>query len=246
MKKIKMIIATVAMAGVLFVAGLSGSNLIKPSYAEDNKTEQKIEVRGEAIIKVKPDVAFIDIGVETEDKNSKVAQDENKKLMNNVFNTLKELNIDEKDIQTKNYSIYPKHVYNDETRESTVSGYRVNNSLKVTIRDIENIGDVIDAVSKEGANKIQSISFGTLKEDIYYLDALEEAVNNAKLKANRISKTIGVTIDKPSEVLENFSGGAVYRELNYSAKVMSADAMSTPISEGEIEVRASVTLKYLY
>lgn len=229
------------MVGVLMVGNEAS---ITPSYAEANG--RKIQVQGDAVITVKPDVAYVTIGVETENEKSDVAQAENKKIMNAVMSVIKSNKISEKDIQTSNYNIYPVYRYDEKTGKSEVSAYRVSNSVEVTVRNIDLVGKLVDEVSENGANRIQSIRFGVQNEDQYYLEALAEAVNNGKQKAVTIGKAIGVNVGMPSEVIENYSGGVTYRETNYSVKAMMDTEETTPVSPGEVEVRASVSLSYEY
>jgi len=203
-----------------------------------------IAVSGEATIKVKPDIAYITLGVQTQNANAKVAQSENATKMNNVMAALKQQGIKEEDIQTTQYNIYPNHRYNPNNGQSSIDGYTVNNSVRVVIRNIESIGTVIDAVSKNDSNVINNVEFGISDKSKYYLQALTKATEDAKLKAEVIAKSIDVKISKPSRIVE--AGQA--EPILYSARTMmdAKEESQTSISPGMLEVRASIAAEYSY
>lgn len=213
-----------------------------PAFATD--VSRHISVSGEGIVVVQPDQASINIGVETEGKDSEVAQKQNAEKMTKVMDALINQKISKEDIQTVNYSIYPLNKYNEKTRESELYGYRVVNTLQIKIKNIENVGKVIDVVSKAGANKINQINFTTSRSEELYLEALSKAILNGQKKAMKMAETVGVTINKPSKIIENSGGYTPYR--SYDNMMMKAESLETPISQGQIEIKASIDLEYNY
>jgi uncharacterized protein YggE len=168
--------------------------------------------------------------------------------MDKVMKLLKESKIAEADIKTSQYTIYPIESYSEKDQRSYITGYRVINTLEVTIRDISKVGTVIDAVAANGANTVSNIRFTVADPDKYYLLALENATTKAKAKADVLAKQFGIKIGLPSQI--NESGGGYNPPVIYSAmdKVMAVNeaAPTTPISSGELEIRASVSLVYNY
>jgi uncharacterized protein YggE len=186
--------------------------------------------------------------VETRGSDAKKAQQENARVMGEVTKKLKSLGIKEDDIKTVTYSLYPVERYDDKTNRSYVYEYRVNNMVEVTVRDIDSTGAVIDGVSAVGSNKISSIRFGVEDTEKYYNEALNAAVVNASGKADAIAKGLGVTLKGAVDVQEISSGGPmVVRDTVSLAKTMEmADMAATPISTGELEISAMVSVQYAY
>jgi len=205
----------------------------------------KITVRGQGTIKVKPDIAYINLGVYTENKDAKIAQEENATKMNKVISALKNIGIDEKDMQTNYYYIYPIYDYQSKGGNRIV-GYNVTNTITVTVRDILKVGNVLDLAIKEGANVSSGIQFSIADTEKYYNEALKQAVKNAKGKAEAIGEAIGVEIKVPVSVVEISYGGrtVVYADIEQmSAK---AESVSTPVETGEMDINATVEVTYKY
>ncbi|MDF2533146.1 MAG: hypothetical protein K0Q65_2727, partial [Clostridia bacterium] len=201
----KIILASILAFAFTFGAIFGGYSLI--ADAESPQVPQKtISVSSEGTVKVKPDMAHINVGVQTENQSSKVAQQENATKMNKVMEVLKGLKIAEADIKTSQYTIYPIERYSEKDQRSYITGYRVINSLEVKIRDISKVGAVIDAVTANDANTVSNIGFTVADPDKYYLQALENATGKAKAKAEVLAKQFGIKIGVPSQINENGSG----------------------------------------
>ena len=115
-----------------------------------------ITVAGTGKVAIKPDIAYIDVGVESFDKDAKKAQQDNKQTMTKVIQKLKDYKIDDKDMQTSNYNVNVDVDYQNNKR--VILGYRVLNTVKVRVRDIDKIGDILNGVYGVGANN----SYGML------------------------------------------------------------------------------------
>ena len=239
------LLVVTVLAFALYIAG----DVFSQEAAAAQETERNsITVSGKGIIKVKPDTAYIRVGVETRGADAKKAQQENARVMENVTAKLKSLGIKDDDVKTVTYSLYPLERYDEKTKKSYVYEYRVNNIVEVTVRDIDSTGAVIDGVSAVGSNKISSIRFGIEDTDEYYSQALNAAVVNASGKAEAIAKGLGVTLKGAVNVQEISSGGPmVVRGTVDLAKTMEmADMAATPISTGELEISAMVSVQYSY
>lgn len=244
MKKLVMIgLAVFLLVGVLFID--SADLFATKSFGESGDVEDSniVSVQGNGEIKVAPDVAYIQIGVETRDKNAQKAQEENKAIMDKVTNEIKKFLEDGTDIQTSQYSIYRSYDYNDENKDEY---YVVNNSLSVTLKNIDNLGKVIDAASTAGSNKISNINFGVQDEQKYYNLALKNAMESAKVKAETIMTTFGKKPGIPKKVTETGSYGGVLRSNVAFDEVMLKSNSVTPIEAGEITITANVTVEYDY
>ncbi|MCT4562781.1 MAG: SIMPL domain-containing protein [Maledivibacter sp.] len=209
-----------------------------------------VEVNGLGTVKVKPDIAYISIGVETFNTDAKKAQDTIASKMDNIIGALKKNGIKDEDIKTTGYSIYKTNRYDAAglgEKEKRTEGYNARNVAQVTIRNIDTVGKIIDLAGKEGANIINNIRFGISDEEKYYGEALKLAMKNASGKAEAILSSFGAKLGKPYRVKENSYGAPlVYRENVMMKSSMGADAYETPVEAGELEVTANVVVEYKY
>ncbi|RKD33170.1 SIMPL domain-containing protein [Thermohalobacter berrensis] len=213
---------------------------------EEEENINTINVNGEGIVKIKPDIAYINMGVETQNKDSKKAQEDNRAKMDKVIDELKDNGIKEDNIKTIEYSIITLREYDQINKKTIVTGYKVRNIVQVMIEDLDKVGEVIDSVSSLGANYIRNINFDTKYREKYYLQALELAMESAKNKAKTIGKTFGVEVDKPYKVTENSRIEYSVNNRVYMDVIKSEAALETPISSGELTIRASVNVIYKY
>jgi uncharacterized protein YggE len=242
MKKVIVGICVLTMLGLTFFTG--GNMLPTQSYAAGEETEARlVTVQGVGEVTVKPDVATINIGVETQDVDAAKAQEKNADLMDKVNKAIKALGIKEEDLQTSQYNIYKNRNYGDDKQEEY---YVVTNTLTVTVNDISKVGSVIDVSSKAGANKINSINFSVKDESVYYQQALRNAMTSAKGKATSIMSTFGKKPGIPYSVSEaNYYGGVV--RANYAMDMaMEKSSVATPIEAGDLTITANISVQYDY
>lgn len=246
-KKIIYSSTIIAIIGMMIIASLALSGGISnANAAPDASKENVLVVYGEGKVSIDPDIAYINVGVETLDKDAKKAQDTNKSTMDKVIAKLKSLKIDDKDIKTVNYSVNQDIDYSNNKRE--VRGFIVSNSVRVTIKDINKVGEVINAAYNEGANNIYGISFDVKDKDAAYKEALQKAIDSAKSKAEVMAKQAGVSIQKPLGIYEGLQSQPMYRDnMNLSMeKTALMDAAGVSVSPGEMEIQANVTIEYKY
>ena len=245
MKKMSFSIKSVLIMIALFSAILTTG---APAFSAEQVKERKtITVQGSSSVTAAPTIAYVSIGVTTFNKNAAAAQGENAVKMDRVYKTLASLGINKDKIKTLNYNISPRYDYKNNV--ATLAGYNVINSIRVTVMDLKKVSDVLDMTVKEGVNQSNSISFGVTDEerDKLYLQALSQAVVNAKEKANTIATAAGITISKPANIIEGSSAHFVqpnYRAMDMAK--MASEAAPTPISEGEMTIGANVTVIYDY
>jgi len=248
MKKITGILIIFALVVGLFTVDTLDIFSSKADANELIEEENILTVNGSGTIKVKPDIAYITLGVENFDADAQLAQSKNTELMKKVISELKKGGIEEKDIKTVSYSIYKTYLYEPQMagydKEQRKEGYQARNIVEVTVRDIDKVGKIIDLSSKAGANNVQSMRFGVVNEEKYYNDALKAAMSNAKGKADAILETFGAKASKPYSIIENsYSSPVMYRE---AAKFAAMDESVVPVEVGELDVTAQVMVKYKY
>lgn len=208
----------------------------------DTRTENgKMILNGTGIIRVQPDIATVILGVVTESMELRNAQQENAEKIQRIIDTLVRMGIAERDIETEAYSIVPQYDYPEGTQ--VFRGYRVTNNLKVTIRDIKRVGEIVDAAVASGANIVYNVSFTIADPSNTYRRALSQAVVDAIYKASAIEQTLKIIVDKtPDTVEEESIGMGITRERDEFLAPIAA----TPIITGQIEVVARIKATFSY
>lgn len=207
-----------------------------------------ISVTGQAEIYVKPDVATISFGVETNGATAQEAQQLNAAAMNKVIAALQGQGIAKENIQTSNFSLYP--VYETQPvadrlyGKQVLSGYRCNNTVSVRVKDIGNIGGIIDAAVSSGATNVNSIVFGVLDSKKYEDQMLAQAVTNARHKAEVIARAAGVNITGISKISDGYVSVSSVRGAVKMISDMAVEA--TPIEPGEVVITGSVRIDFTF
>lgn len=238
----KYILSLVLIIGVIALGVLS---ILREKITYQESNQMSVSAEGE--IFAKPDIATISFGVQTKAYDEAVeATTAGTEKMNAVMEVFEDLDIDEKDIKTTQYNLNP--VYNwlrDEgTRE--LIGYELYQSATVKIRDLEKIGDVIEAVSSAGANQVGNVNFTIDDTDQLQSQARDEAIAKAKEKAEAIADAAGISLGKIINVYESSAPQPMYRnDFAYAESAMGVGGKAIPdIQTGEMEVTVNVTLVY--
>ena len=169
--------------------------------------------------------------------------------MDAVLAALKAKGIQDKDIQTQYYNIYSvtRWVEGPEYKEEVV-GYRVTNMVTVKVREIENAGEVIDAVVAAGGDltRVNSVSFDIEDKTPYYTEARDIAMDYAKSKAQQLATGAGVTLGKITYITEStYTPGPIYRNIAVpEAADSTGSGISTSISAGELQLSTTIQLVY--
>jgi hypothetical protein len=187
-----------------------------------------------------PDIAYVYIGVQTQDASAAKAMDDNTTRAQAVIAAIKSAGVDEKDIQTTNFSISPQDIY-DENFNSIGTTYQVNNTVYVTVRDLEGLGDLLDAAFRAGANTINSISFDLADRTEAVSQARLAAAENARRQADELAAATGVSIgDVQTITYYDNTPSPIY----YEARAMADSAGSVPVQAGSMQVTTTVTIVY--
>lgn len=203
-----------------------------------------ITVTGTGTATAAPDVAFVSAGVTTQGATAKAASDANSTTMTAVIAAIKAAGIADKDIQTGNFSINPVYSQNkNDTGGSTITAYRVDNSVNVTVGVVGDAAKVLDAAVTAGANNNVSIRFGIKDATALQEQALTAAVQQAAGKAGAIATATGVKLTGAYSVTEQSGGGPVPVATRALA---SAAAPSVPVETGQLSVNATVQVTYTY
>ncbi|MEZ5829534.1 MAG: SIMPL domain-containing protein [Hyphomicrobiales bacterium] len=211
-----------------------------PSAHADESDKRTISLAATGAVKTTPDKVDITTGVTTEGQTARDALDKNTEAMAKVVEGLKEAGIEPKDIQTTNFSVSPIYEQRKEGKPAFITGYRVSNSVHITVRDTKKLGDILDKVVSLGANQIGSIAFGVSEPEALKDEARKQAMRNAIANAQLYAETAGVELGPVLTIAEE-DGGYVPR-YEAAAAPMAMDK-AVPIEAGTttVEVRLRVT-----
>jgi uncharacterized protein YggE len=208
--------------------------------------ERSITVVGEGEVSAAPDLAEANIGVEVLAPTVKEATEEAKERMTAIMAALQEASIAEKDIQTSSYSIYFEH-YPEvramvEAAPPEVEGsYRVSNMVRVKVRDLDKVGDVLDEVIEAGANNVYGVNFTMDDLSEVRSEARLKAVDNAKAKAQELADLNGVNLGEVLQISEVIGGP--FPMIGMSGVREYAGGVG-PISPGELEFSVQIQVTY--
>lgn len=252
--KYAMILAVVL---AVFVGVKTISALKEYSYiGKDVPAMSVVSVTGKGEISVKPDVASFVYTVTEVGKTAGEAQDKTTKKSNAVIEALKNAGIEDKDIKTTSYNIYPKYdyvqtactQYSCPPGKSVISGYEVSQSVEVKVRNIEKAGDMLALVGGLNVSNVSGLSFVVDDMDALKAEVRKQAIIDAKEKAKVLSKELGVKFDNIISFYEN--NGDVYPVMSermydaYGAGTMSAVKVSPELPTGENKLTSQVTITY--
>ncbi|MBR1091519.1 SIMPL domain-containing protein [Bradyrhizobium manausense] len=218
---------------------LAATLLAAPAIADE--IPSAISVSGEATVSAAPDLAQIDAGVASDAKSAKEASDANNAAMGKVLLALKGAGIPEKDYQTSRLSLQPQYAPNRTTGASPVVGFRASNRVTVKIRDVTKVAGIIDTLVGAGANDVGNISFEVTQASKLLDDAREQAVADARRKAEIYAKAAGVTLGAPLSVAE---GGAPMPLFKSRMAVAPMAAAPAAVAPGEETLSVTVNVSW--
>ncbi len=214
----------------------------QPAFAQGGAAEPPVVIAsGEGIVKVAPDQAWVRIGAESRSKNPKEAQQRNAQAMSTVQQKVSALGIQTGAVKTVAIDLQLEYDYAN--GKQTPRGYLARNTIEVRVDDLAKLGDVLDAAVASGATLLHGLRFDLKKRDEIEREALQQAVAAAVGRAESMAAGARRTIDRVLRIEESFAGGGGPPQPMMFERSMAAKAdVSTPVSAGEIEIRAQVRL----
>jgi hypothetical protein len=203
-----------------------------------------LSVAGSGQAYLAPDIAYIYIGVHTEKLTAAEAVAENTTQTQTVIEAIKDFGIDEKDVRTTNFSIWPMDKYDPlsgtPTGEKT---YAVDNTVYVTVRELDKLGDLLDTVVQAGANTVNSVQFDVADKDEALKTARAEAVKDAQAKAQELADASGVSLGELQSI--GFSDSMPYPVFDGKGGGGAAvEAAAVPIQPGQLTFTVTVNVTY--
>lgn len=180
-----------AASAVLLLVGLAA--------AEEKVPAKVVRVTGTAEVKVVPDRAVIELGVEKQNASAAVAKRAADAASRRIISTLRDNDVDEKDMQTTFLSLQPQSYYRKGAR---ITYFVATQTMSVTIRDLPRLDAVLEALIKAGGNRIDSIRYETSDLRKYRDQARELAMKAARQKGEALARALGQDIGKPQMIEE--------------------------------------------
>lgn len=214
--------------------------------AEEDKQLKTITVTGNGEVVVEPDVAYIQFGIMSKGSTAEAAQQANADAYAQVekvlFNTYK---LNKNDVKTTGFHVWPEYSY-AEKEAPKVTGYTATHSIQVTYRKLDEIGTLLDELTKAGVNQMNNIQFGSEKISAYEIDALKKAMTDARAKADALAASERRSIKGVIQINEAGPSYSIYQGPNVgiARDVAYGAEASTSINPGEITIRKQVTVQY--
>lgn len=229
------------MKKLSIIALLAVFTLILPSAASAAEDAKRvITVTGHAETSVVPDFAIASFGVLTTSAEVETAKQDNDRIMQKIYEAMATTGIEQAKIKTATFSVQPVYRQENTPGNETITGYRVQNTIAVTMEDLKNISRVIDAAFGAGANQFQGIRFGVKKEQTLRDELLKQALLDGKRKAELMAAALGENLGRPASVTESGSISPVMMD-TLRFKAMSA---GSPIAAGSMTASADITVSF--
>jgi uncharacterized protein len=230
---------TVLVLGAVLTA--CGPSIPSTITVQPQPPQRLITVTGTGMVTLTPDIAYISIGVHTQNASAKDATSENNSQAQAVMAAIKGFGVAEKDIQTTNFSIYPQQQYDSNGKQTGIL-YMVDNTVYVTVRDLSKLGDLLDATVSSGANNISSIQFDVADKTGALSQARLAAVTDAHKQADELTKATGVSLGEVQTISYYDSTAPV--TVQYAKADSLAAGASVPVQAGSMQISTTVTIVY--
>lgn len=204
-----------------------------------------LSVSGSGDAFLAPDIAYIYIGVHTESPTAADAVTDNTAQTEKLMQAIRDFGIDAKDIRTTNFSIWPMDRFDPGTgMPSGEKTYAVDNTVYVTVRNLETLGDLLDTAVQAGANTVNSIQFDVAEKDGALKEARAAALEDAKSQAQALAEAAGLSLGEirtisfvdiqPYPMFDGKGGGGG----------MASEAAAVPINPGQLTFTVNVNVTY--
>jgi uncharacterized protein YggE len=232
------VLIVLLLVGVLVVQ-LTGVRLARAASNTTQESARTITVLGQGSISAQPDVAYVNLGTRFVASTVTEATQESTDAMTAVIAKLQDLGVADEDIQTANYTIVPQQNYQDGT-PGEITGYQVSNSVRVTLRELDKIGTILDQATQVGANNVFGVTFAVQQPAALQSQAYDKAVAAARTRADELAKAGGVQLGELLSINQNsVSGPSPVIEA-----AVGRGGGGTPIPTGNIDVQVQVQMEY--
>lgn len=224
----------------LMISGLAAASLltVAPAMAAEPTS---LTLTASAEVSRAPDLVTVSGGVTTTAPSAGAAMAENARTMTAVIAAVKKAGVAERDVQTQGLSLQPQYSY--ESRKQVLTGYQASNTVRLRLRDVENVGPLLDTLVKAGANQISGPDFALDKPEAALDEARREAVAKARARATLYAEAAGMKVARIAAISEGSLGTPEPRPLLRSMAV-AEDSASPPVAPGEVSLGVSLTVRF--
>ncbi|WP_052265210.1 SIMPL domain-containing protein [Ruegeria sp. ANG-R] len=227
------------MKTLAFLAAMTAAVAALPAHAE----ERRITVSGTGTALAAPDMATITLGVTNQDVQASVAMQATSDAVTQILARLDEMGLESRDVQTRDLSLSP--VWSGRSNSSNeapkITGFTASNRVSVRVRDLDKLGQIMDAVIRDGANDFGGLSFGVQEPKPLEAEARAKAVADATEKAQQLAQAAGITLGPVISI--NDHGGGV-RPMAQMREMAMSDAGGVPVAGGEISVSVNIAMEF--
>ncbi len=232
--------AALLAALALALVALAGCGETATTTAGGTAAVNTVTASGAGTAQAVPDTAEMSFGVTTTSSNAKTALDDASKVAEQIASAVKKQGIADEDIQTQDVSVYPQTV--DQDGKQVITGYQASLSVRVKVRDIAKLGEVISAANAAGANSISGPTFTIDDPAPARAEAIDEAVADARKSAEAMAEAAGKSV---GEVLSMSSSDVgMVAEAMYGQADMAGAARDVPIEPGQLDITANVVVVF--
>jgi len=215
---------------------------LETTHPNSIQPETTLSISAEGRVNREPDIAFLNAGVQTQAQTAQAAMSANSAAMNGVFDALAAADIDRRDMQTSNFSLQPQYDYsNRDNGQPRLTGYQASNQLTVKVRDLDALGETMDALVSAGGNTFSGLNFA-LEDDRAAKNAARDlAMKEAIARAELYAAASGYEVARVVTISE--SGGMRPQPMQMMAEARAMDR-ATPIASGEVGYSVTVNVVF--
>lgn len=243
------LVAAVAVFGLAGALPALAQSDMQPTpvpmpMAPNTFPENTITVTGIGTASGEPDVAYIELGVEISNADLGSAYAEAAETMQQVIADLVDYGIAREDIRTSSVNVYPQDNYNPETGQPGDRTYRVSNTIRITVRNVDDVEPVINTAVSAGANSIYNFNFGILDTEALEESAREAAVSNARERADQLASALGVSVGRPVVISESYGTSAPPIPYARGGAAYDTVQSSMPVETGQLDVSVQILVTF--
>jgi uncharacterized protein len=241
--KSKLLLTIISLVTIFALAACSTPVGAPAAATTPKEMSGTLTAQGIGKVILTPDVAYISIGVESRSDQVAVALSLNNNQAASIAGVLQGMGVEERDIQTSAFSVYPMQEYNP-MGEMTGTVYVVSNTVNITVRNLNSMGELLDAVVQAGANNIHSIQFDVENKDLAVKEARRLAITEARQTAQELAEAAGVELGDLVNMNVYTAGSPipVYEGKIYSG--VGTGGSDVPVAAGQMILMVNADMTY--
>lgn len=244
----KVVIIAFSLLSLFLLAISIGEFKKLPTIGSDVPAMNTISVSGSGEVVAVPDIATFSFSAVEESLNVADAQSKSAKSINDITDYLTKNGVDKKDIKTTDYNIYPRYEYYGTSSyypsgRQTLAAYVVSQTVQVKVRKIADAGKLLGGLGELGATNVSGLTFGFDKDDVLKAEARTNAINKAKVQAEDIAKSLGVSLGRVVSYSEN-GGYPIAYGMGGDMMVSKASSPVPSVTPGESKITSTVSITY--